>query len=137
MGPFHRTLGLAQLSFGLPTLGLEHFSVHLRKNLSGGDKVAFINENVLDAARRLGGDVDLHRLNATVTARETVTQLFRLEIAPGQKDETGRDHHESDPQEPLPVLLTHAHARTYHKIIGTMKTTYRQVTMKIVTQAGD
>ncbi len=111
MGSFHRALSLLQLGLGLPALGVEHLRVHVCDDLPGGDKVALVDENVLDAARRLGGDVDLHRFDAAVAAGEAVTQLFRLEIAPAQKDETGRNHNESDPQEPVPVQRAHSGLR--------------------------
>jgi hypothetical protein len=39
--------------------------------LAGGHEIAFVHQLVEDAARQLGGHVDLGRLDAPVTAGET------------------------------------------------------------------
>ena len=82
-------LRLLDLCLRLAQLRLQRGGVHPSHDLAGLDRIALIDQHVLDAPRILGRDVDLFRLEAAVAARETWRQrrLPQQEPSPGATDD--------------------------------------------------
>jgi hypothetical protein len=64
--------------------GIKHLLVriHPHQDLGGGNKIAFINKNVLYAAGRRGGDIDVGCFDASIRADKPRRERFRLQPVP-------------------------------------------------------
>jgi hypothetical protein len=69
--------------FGAIEHRLEVGNVHLRDHLPSAHHVAFGHRDPLDAARKLGGDVDLVGLDPAVTPDDAVGKVVLPRIHPG------------------------------------------------------
>ena len=85
--------GLLASGLGLGALGIEGIELHPRQRLAGGHEVAFAHEDVLDAARQLGGHVDLGGLDAAVATDETFARPAVEQTVPGPP---GQQCHDDD-----------------------------------------
>jgi hypothetical protein len=92
-----------QLRFGLTVLRLEHCGVHPGQNLPGLDEVAFVHQDIPDPARYLGRDIDLHRLDPTVAAGNTLRQRLRFEPLPSEKASAHAEVAHGEPRNPNPA----------------------------------
>ena len=76
------SLGRVGVGFGLAALGLQLLGVHACQNLARADEVAFVDQDLADSSRRLGGDVDLDGLDAAVAACEPRWQCVGVAVLP-------------------------------------------------------
>ncbi len=63
-------------------LRFEHGELHPRKRLARFHEVAFVDIDAVDAAGKLGRDVDFGRLDTAVAARERVARAVRVQSRP-------------------------------------------------------
>jgi len=65
-------LRLSDLRLGLAKAGLQFLGIETGNDLTGADRVAFVDEHFLDASRELGRDEELVCLETPVTGRDAV-----------------------------------------------------------------
>ncbi len=78
----HRISRLPGAGFSLSQLRLQRFSVHAHQQLTRAHQVPFAHFDRRDPARLTGGDIDLHRLDATVTAGDVLERVVFVVLTP-------------------------------------------------------
>jgi len=87
----------------LTQLSLKRLSIHPGQNLTGLDNITVVDQDLCDAPRCFGGNVDLRGFDTPVSHRKTLRKASRRELAPGEDAaprEGGRHHTHCEPFHP-------------------------------------
>jgi hypothetical protein len=88
-------LRLPDLGLRLPQLGLERLGIHAGQDLTSLDNITVVDQDLCDAPRCFGGNVDLRGFDTPIADRKAVRKASRLELAPGEDAASRKDgrHH--------------------------------------------
>src|SRR5690606_755225 len=96
--------------FGFRQLGLESADLHAYQRLAFSDEIAFLDQDVVDAAGQFGRDIDLGGFDTAVSTGETRAGARLVELVPAEPAQQTQDNersHDEGKARPDGVVLFH------------------------------